>query len=71
MEEINKTAHFKIKQEVDSVVEDEADNLMDTIMFPDTHQRWVNLVPCNLPPKTGRKSGSLTKSQIQENSNSK
>lgn len=36
---------------------------MNTIVFPDTHQRWVNLIP-SLPPKTSRKEGSS--SEIRE-----
>lgn len=35
---------------------------MDTIVFPDTHQRWINLIPSPLPPKTSRKD--IAKSQV-------
>lgn len=35
---------------------------MNTIVFPETNQRWVNLVA--LPPKTTRRE--ISSSQIQE-----
>lgn len=41
---------------------------MNTIVFPDTHQRWINLIP-SLPPKTSRKD--ISSSQIQERDKSK
>jgi hypothetical protein len=41
---------------------------MDTIVFPDTHQRWISLIPTSLPPKTSRKE--ITSSQISARSRS-
>lgn len=37
---------------------------MDTIVFPDTHHKWINLVPISFPPKTFR-NDNLSKSQIE------
>ena len=30
--------------------------MMETIVFPETDKRWVNLIP--LPPKTGRNTST-------------
>ncbi len=50
-----KIASSKLKLETDGLDDEGVDLLMDTIVFPDTHQRWVNLIPAPLPPKTSRK----------------
>ncbi len=40
--------------------EKSVDTLMNTIVFPDTHQRWINLIPSVLPPKSSRREGNIT-----------
>lgn len=39
--------------------------MMDTIIFPETDKRWVNLIP--LPPRKGRDGDSVKKSKEKEN----
>ena len=40
--------------ETESQTEGIVENMMETIVFPETHQRWVNLIP--LPPRTTSRS---------------
>jgi hypothetical protein len=64
-EEVFRLASEKLKLETESLEENGVQNLMSTIVFPETHQRWVNLIPI-LPPKTVKKESSG--SQVQERS---